>query len=261
MVRHVAWQQSAHAPGHGLAHSTHLVAYPVCASPLHPPSPPHPAVSFKRGKPFTPFEQLLAVLPSASAAHLPEPFRPLMTEANSPILDFYPTEFEMDMEGKRADWEAVVMVPFVDEARLSAAAASISLHRCGAAGRACACVGGCWLVHFRGQAARLQQLHPRLSSPPCPPRPALPGARAQGVEPPLQPFCSSTPQNRLTAEERARNKAGGMLFFQHAPKHHEEEHCATTLPKHFPSILHCHRWGRACVAGVCGGPAASRACP
>ena len=81
--------------------------------------------TFARGAPFTPFQQLLAVLPAASASLLPAPYRRLMTEAGSPVADFYPTDFDVDMEGKRADWEGVVKIPFVDEARLLAAAATV----------------------------------------------------------------------------------------------------------------------------------------
>lgn len=88
-----------------------------------------PAVRFNRGKPFKPFEQLLAVLPAASASLLPEPFQWLMTDTRSPILDFYPEKFDIDMEGKRAEWEGVVKVPFIDEQRLLQAAASIPLTR------------------------------------------------------------------------------------------------------------------------------------
>ncbi|WIA37566.1 hypothetical protein OEZ86_014473 [Tetradesmus obliquus] len=86
-------------------------------------------VSFSRGRPFRPFEQLLAVLPSASCSLLPPAFQGLMTDPNSPIVDFYPEKFDIDMEGKRAEWEGVVKVPFIDEARLLAAAASVPPER------------------------------------------------------------------------------------------------------------------------------------
>lgn len=88
------------------------------------------AVSFTRGRPFRPYEQLLAVMPPASSTLLPPAFRWLMTDPRSPILDFYPDKFDVDMEGKRAEWEGVVKVPFVSETRLLEAVASIPLDRC-----------------------------------------------------------------------------------------------------------------------------------
>ena len=47
-----------------------------------------------------------------------------MYDANSPIIDFYPTEFESDLNGKKHEWEAVVKIPFIDESRLLSAMAS-----------------------------------------------------------------------------------------------------------------------------------------
>ena len=41
-----------------------------------------------------------------------------MTEETSPIYDFYPINFELDKNGKKAEWEAVVKIPFIDEKRL-----------------------------------------------------------------------------------------------------------------------------------------------
>ena len=41
-----------------------------------------------------------------------------MCDSESPILDFYPEEFESDLNGKRQEWEAVVKIPFIDEDRL-----------------------------------------------------------------------------------------------------------------------------------------------
>jgi len=41
-----------------------------------------------------------------------------MTEQSSPILDFYPHDFQLDLNGKKQDWEAVVLIPFIDENRL-----------------------------------------------------------------------------------------------------------------------------------------------
>ncbi|VDO33176.1 unnamed protein product [Haemonchus placei] len=78
-------------------------------------------MSFELGQPFKPFEQLLAVLPTASAECLPQPLRDLMCNKESPISDFYPTDFRTDLNGKKNDWEAVVLIPFIDEKRLLSA--------------------------------------------------------------------------------------------------------------------------------------------
>jgi 5'-3' exonuclease len=70
---------------------------------------------FAAGRPFTPLMQLLSVLPSASGRHLPGPYRQLMVNEDSPLKSFFPSDFEVDSNGKRNTWEAVVKIPFLDE--------------------------------------------------------------------------------------------------------------------------------------------------
>ena len=48
-----------------------------------------------------------------------------MYDPNSPILDFYPLEFELDLNGKKQDWEAIVKIPFIDQDRLLKAMAGV----------------------------------------------------------------------------------------------------------------------------------------
>uniref|UniRef100_A0A8D2BC73 5'-3' exoribonuclease 1 n=1 Tax=Sciurus vulgaris TaxID=55149 RepID=A0A8D2BC73_SCIVU len=75
-------------------------------------------IHFELGKPFKPFEQLLAVLPAASKNLLPACYQHLMTSEDSPIIEYYPPDFKTDLNGKQQEWEAVVLIPFIDEKRL-----------------------------------------------------------------------------------------------------------------------------------------------
>jgi 5'-3' exoribonuclease 1 len=72
-------------------------------------------IQFNQGTPFLPCEQLLGVLPPDSSALVPKPLDSLMLDKSSPIKDFYPEEFKEDYNGKKNDWETVVLIPFVDE--------------------------------------------------------------------------------------------------------------------------------------------------
>uniref|UniRef100_A0A8B9THX6 5'-3' exoribonuclease 1 n=1 Tax=Anas platyrhynchos TaxID=8839 RepID=A0A8B9THX6_ANAPL len=75
-------------------------------------------IKFELGKPFMPFEQLLAVLPAASKDLLPKCYQHLMISQDSPIIEYYPPDFKTDLNGKQQEWEAVVLIPFIDERRL-----------------------------------------------------------------------------------------------------------------------------------------------
>lgn len=44
-----------------------------------------------------------------------------MVNEDSPIKEFYPVEFSTDLNGKQQEWEAVVLIPFIDEVKLMAA--------------------------------------------------------------------------------------------------------------------------------------------
>jgi 5'-3' exonuclease len=62
-------------------------------------------INFVLGKPFTPFQQLLGCLPPASSSLLPRQYQWLMVSSESPVLEFYPEDFQIDMDGKKNSWE------------------------------------------------------------------------------------------------------------------------------------------------------------
>ena len=41
-----------------------------------------------------------------------------MMGEDSPLKEFYPVHFESDLNGKQHEWEAVVLIPFIDQARV-----------------------------------------------------------------------------------------------------------------------------------------------
>jgi 5'-3' exoribonuclease 2 len=78
---------------------------------------------FNYGTPFKPLEQLMGVFPAASRQHIPVPFAKLMIDPESTIIDFYPEDFMIDLNGKKFAWQGVALLPFVDEKRLFKACA------------------------------------------------------------------------------------------------------------------------------------------
>lgn len=72
----------------------------------------------KNTKPFNPLEQLMGVFPAASSSHVPSPWATLMSDPDSEIIDFYPIDFKIDLNGKKFAWQGVALLPFVDEKRL-----------------------------------------------------------------------------------------------------------------------------------------------
>ncbi|XP_049959771.1 5'-3' exoribonuclease 2 homolog [Schistocerca serialis cubense] len=80
------------------------------------------STEFEKGtKPFRPLEQLMGVFPAASSSHVPAPWAKLMSDPDSNIIDFYPEDFKIDLNGKKFAWQGVALLPFVDETRLFAA--------------------------------------------------------------------------------------------------------------------------------------------
>ncbi|CAN8072972.1 unnamed protein product [Agarophyton chilense] len=120
---------------------------------------------FELGNPFEPFTQLQAVMPASSGKLvLPTCYSDLMVDPNSPILDYYPADFDVDLNGKRFAWQGVVLLPFIDESRLNAALLPLNAklskeerHR-NTFGRTCI------LIHKESRMGRILGKNPKMDS-------------------------------------------------------------------------------------------------
>lgn len=70
-------------------------------------------IEFVKSEPLSPFQQLLCILPAKDKHILPPPYRKLM-QSTSPLYKFYPSQFEIDYEGKLQEYQGTVLLPFVD---------------------------------------------------------------------------------------------------------------------------------------------------
>ena len=77
------------------------------------------SVSYTPTRPHAPVQQLLSVLPPKSANLIPEPFRSMILSPEFSLKDQYPSEVEVDLGGCFAEWEGTVLVPFIDQRRVS----------------------------------------------------------------------------------------------------------------------------------------------
>lgn len=73
---------------------------------------------FEKGEPFTPYQQLMSVMPIRSSHCLPPELRTLMMDPDSPIASFYPTKFIEDPNGKPYKYQWIALLPFIDESKL-----------------------------------------------------------------------------------------------------------------------------------------------
>lgn len=66
--------------------------------------------------PYTPFQQLLCIMPLKSFKLLPPEYRQIPNQ----MIEQYPSDFNVDLNGKTNAWEAIVLIPFVDDQQVLA---------------------------------------------------------------------------------------------------------------------------------------------
>jgi 5'-3' exoribonuclease 2 len=70
------------------------------------------------GEPLRPLEQLMSVFPKQSDAAVPKCYRWLMQDSRSPVIDLYPSNFKLDVNGAAFAWMGVSLLPYIDMPRL-----------------------------------------------------------------------------------------------------------------------------------------------
>ena len=50
-----------------------------------------------------------------------------MIMEQSDIIEYYPVKFKTDLNGKQQEWEAVVLIPFIDEVSMTVLTQNIAL--------------------------------------------------------------------------------------------------------------------------------------
>ena len=73
---------------------------------------------FELGKPYAPLEQLMFVMPSGSNDLLPDSLSKMMSDVDSPIIEYYPIDFELDiMRGMKHVYSEPIL-PMIDDKHL-----------------------------------------------------------------------------------------------------------------------------------------------
>ena len=133
-------------------------------------------------------------------------FQHLMTSENSPIIEYYPLDFKTDLNGKQQEWEAVVLIPFIDE--VNACRQTLEEKWCHSYQKekplltvltTCLCV-------FIQQRCLLAAMEP----------------------------CN----NNMTKEEKGRNCHTECAVYSYDKE--RDVPYTSSLPELFPDILHCH---------------------
>ncbi len=80
-------------------------------------------------KVYTPFVQLVTVLPPYSFKLLPKSYQYLLNSVDSPIIDFYPIKFKLDTLGKYQTWQCPPILPIVEDQRVKDATENLILSK------------------------------------------------------------------------------------------------------------------------------------
>lgn len=71
-------------------------------------------LKYKKTTPLSPFQQLLAIMPPKSSKLLPFPLNNLLLNDDSPIKEYCPDKFDIDLSGKKHEYQGIVILPIIN---------------------------------------------------------------------------------------------------------------------------------------------------
>ena len=75
-------------------------------------------ITFELGKPYTPFQQLMIILPPQMSNLIPVALRPIMNDDKLLCTQFYPTDFRLDVTTSLKSIYSEAILPEIDESVL-----------------------------------------------------------------------------------------------------------------------------------------------
>ena len=85
-------------------------------------------IDIKKGSPNKPFEQLLYVLPSKSSHLLPKSYQNLVLSNSSPIIEYYPNDYNLDCLYKKYFWQCQPILPYIPQSDIKNATVNLKLN-------------------------------------------------------------------------------------------------------------------------------------
>ena len=67
---------------------------------------------------YTPFEQLMIVLPPQSSDILPDKIKTFMTSFDSPIIEYYPLDYKLETLNKIFYWQCHPILPIINDKKI-----------------------------------------------------------------------------------------------------------------------------------------------
>ena len=85
------------------------------------------SITLDQGTPYTPLQQLFMVVPPQANNLVPKSYAKLMTDINSPLIQYFPIDFELDVIMGEKNIYSEPIIPHLNDKKIIAELANIKL--------------------------------------------------------------------------------------------------------------------------------------